>query len=241
MSYRKKWRQWGIALAIAAASATAPAYASVCTPGPYVDALLFETTLGDFEVELCSFDAPITVGNLLGYVFSGAYTDTGFIHRSMPGFVIQGGGFYVDYSGEFPEAPPIETHAPIPLELVGLSNLRGTLAMARTSVLDSATTQWFVNLVDNAQLDTQNGGYAVFGEVVVGMETVDLIAAQGVWPFASPFNALPLIDYPGFPVSPLDYFVSVSDIRYVPEPSAGLQLALGGLALAALSRLRGHG
>jgi len=223
-----------LALAIGLALASQPASASVCTPGPHVDALLFETSLGDFEIELCSVDAPITAGNLLGYVFSGAYTSTGFVHRSVPDFVIQGGGFFV---GEGPSIQAVAARPPIPLELAGLSNLRGTVAMARTPELDSATSQWFVNLVDNLSLDTAGGGYAVFAEVVSGMQTVDLIAAQGVWNAGPPFEQLPLIDYPGSG-NALDSLVYVTDVRYVPEPSAASQLALGVVAIVGLAGLR---
>jgi peptidyl-prolyl cis-trans isomerase A (cyclophilin A) len=132
------------------------------------------TTLGNIFLELNPAVAPITVNNLLSYVASGYYSNTLF-HRVIPGFVVQGGGYT---SG--PVQKPGQG-APIVLESNrGLSNVRGTVAMARTSDPNSATSEFFVNLVDNTTLDYQsasNPGYAVFGRVVQGMDVVDAIAA----------------------------------------------------------------
>lgn len=130
-----------------------------------------KTTLGDMLLELYPSNAPITVGNFLQYVNAGFYTNLLF-HRVLPGFVIQGGGVTTALQ-------LAATNAPIKLEMPnGLSNLRGSVAMARTSVPDSATSQFFINLADaNAALDTASGGYAVFGKVVTGMGAVDAIAA----------------------------------------------------------------
>ncbi|MBC7860573.1 MAG: peptidylprolyl isomerase [Burkholderiaceae bacterium] len=130
-----------------------------------------KTTRGDMLLELYPSNAPITVNNFLQYVNAGFYANLLF-HRVEPGFVIQGGGFTTALQ-------QAATNAPIKLEVPnGLSNLRGTVAMARTGVLDSATSQFFINLADaNAALDTAGGGYAVFGKVVSGMGTVDTIAA----------------------------------------------------------------
>jgi MYXO-CTERM domain-containing protein len=103
--------------------------------------------------------------------------------------------------------------------------------MARTSALDSATSGWFINVVDNVNLDTAGGGYAVFGHVLDGLDVVDAIAALTVYNAGAPFTELPLIDYPGtgllFP-----YLVYVSEVTRVPEAAAP-----GGVALAALFAL----
>jgi peptidyl-prolyl cis-trans isomerase A (cyclophilin A) len=126
------------------------------------------TSLGSVVLELNPAKAPITVDNFLNYVESGFYVNKIF-HRVIQDFMIQGGGFNADLTQP-------ATQAPIKLEAGnGLSNLRGTIAMARTNVLDSATSQFFINVVDNQALDTNSGGYAVFGKVVSGIETVDKI------------------------------------------------------------------
>lgn len=135
----------------------------------------FVTNLGTVVFELDAAHAPITVANMLGYVTSGFYDGTLF-HRVIPGFVVQGGGFTSGLAYKTP------TYDPILLESDnGLSNLRGTVAMARTSVANSATSQFYVNLIDNTGLDyksTASPGYAVFGEVVSGMSVIDAIAGQ---------------------------------------------------------------
>jgi peptidyl-prolyl cis-trans isomerase A (cyclophilin A) len=126
------------------------------------------TSAGDIVVELDAAKAPKSVANFVQYVKAGHYTNTVF-HRVIESFMVQGGGMTADLA----EKP---TRAPIPLEAGnGLSNLRGTLAMARTGVPDSATAQFFINVVDNPRLDTAGGGYAVFGKVVEGMDVVDKI------------------------------------------------------------------
>lgn len=131
-----------------------------------------QTSEGDIVVELDRDKAPRTVDNFLQYVRAGHYDGTVF-HRVIDGFMIQGGGMKADMS----EKP---TRAPIPLESRnGLSNVRGTVAMARTAVPDSATAQFFINVADNAFLDQprarDGNGYAVFGKVVAGMDVVDRI------------------------------------------------------------------
>ncbi len=126
------------------------------------------TSLGNIVLELNPARAPVTVDNFLNYVESGFYVNKIF-HRVIQSFMIQGGGLNADLTQP-------ATLAPIKLEAGnGLSNLRGTIAMARTNVLDSATSQFFINVVDNQALDTNAGGYAVFGKVVSGIETVDKI------------------------------------------------------------------
>lgn len=133
----------------------------------------FSTSLGDFIVELDAEKAPVSVDNFLQYVDDKYYDGTIF-HRVISNFMIQGGGFTTD------EPPsPKDTHAPIINEgKNGLKNARGTIAMARTGMPDSATSQFFINVVDNGNLDypkPDGHGYAVFGKVVDGMEIVDKI------------------------------------------------------------------
>jgi peptidyl-prolyl cis-trans isomerase A (cyclophilin A) len=144
---------------------------ALCAPA-LAQKVRLATSLGDIVVELDQAKAPKTVDNFLQYVNAGHYDGTVF-HRVIDNFMIQGGGMKADMS----EKP---TRAPIPLESRnGLTNLRGTLAMARTMDPNSATAQFFINLKDNAFLDQANSrdgnGYAVFGKVVAGMDVVDKI------------------------------------------------------------------
>ncbi|HMD72491.1 MAG TPA: peptidylprolyl isomerase [Steroidobacteraceae bacterium] len=131
----------------------------------------FETTLGEFTVELFDKEAPGTVENFLKYIDDEFFDGTIF-HRVVPGFVIQGGGFTEDMNQKKTQ-PPIKNEADN-----GLKNERGTLSMARTSDVNSATSQFFVNLKDNEFLDHQRGnfGYAVFARVAAGMNVIDKIA-----------------------------------------------------------------
>lgn len=131
----------------------------------------FDTSEGAFEVELYPDKAPATVENFLGYVKSGFYSGVIF-HRIVPGFVVQTGGFDQQYQRREAQAPVVNESAN------GLRNLRGTLSMARTSMPDSATSQFFISLVDNKSLDWKPGspGYAVFGKVIRGMDVVDRMA-----------------------------------------------------------------
>jgi cyclophilin family peptidyl-prolyl cis-trans isomerase len=136
--------------------------------------VVIDTSYGEIKVELWGEKAPVTVKNFMRYVDEGFFDGTIF-HRVMDGFMIQGGGFT-------PAMQEKGTHAPIKNEASKeLRNKRGTIAMARTNVVDSATAQFFINLVDNAFLDhrdeTPRGfGYAAFGKVISGMEVVDKIA-----------------------------------------------------------------
>jgi cyclophilin family peptidyl-prolyl cis-trans isomerase len=131
----------------------------------------FETSLGDFTIELFDKEAPLSAQNFLDYVDAGHFDGTVF-HRVIPGFVIQGGGMTADMKQK-PTRVPIKNEADN-----GLKNRRGTLSMARTNDPHSATSQFFVNLVDNAFLDPGRGGagYAVFGHVTEGRSVVDEIA-----------------------------------------------------------------
>ncbi len=134
--------------------------------------VIFSTSLGDFTIGLFADEAPITVDNFLQYVKDGYYDGTIF-HRVIPGFMIQGGGFTEDMSQKVTR-DPIKNEADN-----GLKNERGTLSMARTNVVDSATSQFFINVSDNAFLDhgSRDFGYAVFARVADGMDVVDKIAA----------------------------------------------------------------
>lgn len=137
--------------------------------------VLMETSLGNVKIELDQAKAPISVKNFLSYVDEKFYDGTIF-HRVIANFMIQGGGFTADMQQK-PTKAPIKNEAGN-----GLSNKRGTLAMARTMVVDSATAQFFINVVDNDFLDhrdnsPQGFGYAVFGRVIEGMDVVDKIKA----------------------------------------------------------------
>jgi len=136
----------------------------------------FETSMGIFKVELYPDKAPITVKNFLAYVREGYYDGLVF-HRVIKDFMIQGGGFDKGMKEKGTKNPPIKNEADN-----GLKNERGTIAMARTSVVDSATAQFFINTVNNGFLDhrsktPQGYGYAVFGKVIEGMDVVDKIRA----------------------------------------------------------------
>lgn len=130
----------------------------------------FETTMGNFDIELDAKNAPISSKNFMSYVEEGYY-DGLIFHRVIKGFMVQGGGFTPDMKEK-------ETKAPIKNEAKnGLKNKKYTLAMARTSEIDSATSQFFINTADNAFLDNgaRDFGYAVFGKVTSGFEVVDKI------------------------------------------------------------------
>jgi peptidyl-prolyl cis-trans isomerase A (cyclophilin A) len=144
---------------------------SLTVPNPQVGIL---TSLGNIVMELDPAAAPITVNNFLNYANSGFYSNTLF-HRVMSGFVIQGGGYTTGMVKKEGQKDPIVLESNN-----GLSNLRGTVAMARTNVPDSATSEFFINHVDNSFLNysTTSAGYAVFGKVVQGMDVVDAIAAK---------------------------------------------------------------
>lgn len=141
--------------------------------------VLMDTSMGLVTIEVFGQESPITVANFLGYVDAGFY-DGLIFHRVIPGFMVQGGGFE---SGMMPK----KTGAAITNESSnGLSNKRGTLAMARTSDPHSATSQFFINVADNTFLDKAHSsdqvGYCVFGKVVDGMEVVDKIVSVRTGP-----------------------------------------------------------
>jgi cyclophilin family peptidyl-prolyl cis-trans isomerase len=162
------------------------------------------TSSGSFVVELFNAKAPTTTANFLKYVNANFYTDTLF-HRVIDNFVIQGGG----YTLTGPTTIPISksTLAPITLESrTGLSNTRGTIAMARTNTADSATSQFYINVVDNTALDYRgptSPGYAVFGTVIAGMSIVDAISKAPVTDIAN--SVLSSIPYP---------FITINSIKH---------------------------
>jgi peptidyl-prolyl cis-trans isomerase A (cyclophilin A) len=135
--------------------------------------VLVKTSLGNIKIELMQRESPITVKNFLSYVEAGYYSGN-ILHRVIPGFMVQGGGFTSDMKVK-------KTGQPIKNEASnGLKNDRGTIAMARTSAPDSATSQFFINLVNNDNLNRpmpDGHGYAVFGKVIAGMDVVDKIAS----------------------------------------------------------------
>lgn len=189
-----KWIWFGMAMALAGGTAASAqdgldvppvpeaveatvAAADEPAPAPEqakeTDMVLIKTTLGDIKVKLNADKAPLTVANFLAYVDDKHYDGTIF-HRVIDGFMIQGGGFDANMRQK-PTKAPIKNEA-----ANGLQNKRGTLAMARTMVVDSATSQFFINVKDNGFLDfrapnPQGFGYCVFGEVVEGMDVVDQI------------------------------------------------------------------
>jgi peptidyl-prolyl cis-trans isomerase A (cyclophilin A) len=157
-----------------ATAALSFAVVTSCSANEPVQVIL-ETSLGNVTLELYPDKAPETVKNFLAYVDGGFYANTLF-HRVIPGFVVQGGGFEPGFK-EKTTKPPIHNEA-----ANGLTNLRGTISMARTSVVDSATSQFFISVADNRALDhrdkTPRGfGYAVFGKVIDGMDVVDRIVS----------------------------------------------------------------
>jgi peptidyl-prolyl cis-trans isomerase A (cyclophilin A) len=184
-----------------------------------------ETSFGNIDIELLDSVAPRTVANFMKYVNDGDFTNS-FIHRSVPGFVIQGGGFTF-VNGEVADVP---TDPPVTNEF-SRSNLRGTIAMAKLGGdPNSATSQWFFNLANNsASLDSQNGGFTVFGQVIgSGMNVVDAIAALPVWNAGTAFTELPLIGFSGIGNIRQENLVLIERIAPVPvsHPMPWLPLLL---------------
>ena len=166
----------------------------VVSPVALATDVLLETSLGSVEIELFDEQTPNTVANFLKYIEDGDYQQS-FIHRNVLGFVVQGGGFaFIDnIATAIPTDPPVVNEP-------GISNTRGTIAMAkRSGDENSATSQWFINVGDNSsQLDGQNGGFTVFGKVKGdGMTVIDAINSLQIWNAGGAFTELPLIDYSG--------------------------------------------
>ena len=160
---------------------------TVSVPMPQVS--LF-TSKGNITLELDPLAAPLSVNNFLNYVNKGFYRGTLF-HRVIPNFVVQGGGYTTGMVKKSGQASPIELESN-----KGLSNLRGSLAMARTYLPNSATSEFYINLKDNVSLDYKNAanpGYAVFGKVIQGLEVVDAMALEPTGVVGS-FSDVPLTD-----------------------------------------------
>jgi cyclophilin family peptidyl-prolyl cis-trans isomerase len=167
---------------------------SVLAPNASATVVEFQTVMGNFEVNLYDNDTPATVANFLEYVNNGAYSNSIF-HRSVPGFIVQGGGFVFD---DITLAiDPLITNPTVINEPV-FSNVAGTIAMAKLGGdPNSATSQWFFNLVDNSgNLDSQNGGFTAFGEVDAnGMAILNAIEALPRFNFGGALAELPLQNY----------------------------------------------
>jgi len=189
----KKTHQTNLALCFAFIAAVSSSFTQATI-------VQFETGFGNFEVNLYDNDTPETVSNFLDYVNAGDYSDS-VIHRSIDGFVIQGGGFTYDAglnlnANNLP-LNTVSSNAAVANEPI-FSNVRGTIAMAKlSSSPNSATNQWFFNLADNSlNLDRQNEGFTVFGEVVGnGMDIIDQIVAVQIYDFGGAFTTIPLQSY----------------------------------------------
>ena len=193
----------------------------------------FNTNFGAFEVELFDTQKPVSVTNFLAYA-NGGYYDNTVIHRSISNFVIQGGGYGTTGS-------PIPTFGPITNE-IGLSNLRGTIAYANTGSPNSATSQWYFNVVDNIFLDT---GYTVFGQVRgAGMNIVDLINSLPTVNIGGAFTDLPVLNSSAPLIqSNLVVIHSITPIANssvsVPEPGAMWLLLFSTTIFMRRNRVRG--
>jgi peptidyl-prolyl cis-trans isomerase A (cyclophilin A) len=216
----------------------------VARPAAADTIVTFTTNLGTFDVQLYDTQVPTTVANFLSYVNAGSYTNSIF-HRSTTNIpagiqIVQGGGFELVTTATTASLDPIATAAPIPLE-AGLSNLKGTIAMARTAAPNSATSQWFFNVTDNPDLDPNPGlgidGYAVFGAVIGGgISVIEAIGAVPVYNASSQlgpaFGELPLLN----PAIQTQNLVIVNSIVAVPEPGTFVLALLGLVGLATLRR-----
>lgn len=165
---------WMLLLSLLVSQTPVSAAPPVPTPAPGNPVAVISTSMGDITVELFKEQAPVSTENFLRYLQEGFYAGTIF-HRVVRGFVVQGGGY-------LPGMVEKPTHAAIQNEATnGLKNVRGSLAMARTQALRSATSQFYINVANNSALDHRginppDFGYAVFGRVLSGMEVVDKIA-----------------------------------------------------------------
>lgn len=177
----------------------------------------FQTNLGNIDVTLLPESAPLTVQNFLRYANRGSYNNS-FFHRSVPGFIIQGGGYVFENNTprEIPSDPPVRNEYRV-------SNTRGTLAMAKLgNDPNSATNQWFFNLANNASnLNNQNGGFTVFGRVAndASLAVMDRIAAVPVFNAGSPFDQLPLQNFRGGTLTAANLVLVTSITLLEPTPA----------------------
>ena len=203
------------------------------------------STGGSFDIELYD-STPLTKANFMKYVNDGRY-DNSFFHSLVPGSVLQGGGYYWTGPSTYSTVP---TYGTVPNEASTLRpNNMWTVAMAKVpNAPDSATSQWFINLADNGgppnNLDSENGGYTTFGNVVAGFDTLSAIAGYPAWNASSidaAWDSLPLI--PAFdntrPVYESDFVTITNAYEIAPEPATMALLAMGG-GLAILGRRRGR-
>jgi len=199
---------------------------SLTTFPTWATTVRMHTTLGDIDIQLMDDGAPATVANFLSYVQSGAYANS-FIHRSVPGFIIQGGGYR--WNSASSSIDSISTNAPVVNEFsASRSNLRGTIAMAKLGGdPNSASSQWFFNLADNSSnLDNQNGGFTVFGEVTGnGMQVIDAIAALPIRSAGGALGSLPLASVPTSVVTEQN-LVIITDVEVLPEQVAGVSVSV---------------
>ena len=177
----------------------------------------FNTNIGRFCMELLERQAPKTVANFINYIDSGAYIQSVF-HRSVPGFIIQGGGFKASSFDNDVLISAVATLDPVVNEF-GLSNTRSTVAMAKLDGdPDSATSQWFVNLNDNTGapsfLDSQNGGFTVFAKIIFdGMTVFDTIEALQIVDRGIPFDNLPAVNYDTSQTFQIENFVLINGVE----------------------------
>ncbi len=166
------FQRMGMVLCLFGMALPFTSFSQSAQPGKTVDDLhpvvLMSTNMGQITITLDAGKAPGTVKNFLSYVETGFYDST-LIHRVMPGFIIQGGGFKAGTFMQKTTNPPVKNESPN-----GLSNIRGSVAMALGATVNSATSEFFINLADNSALDKDR--YTVFGQVTAGMDTVDKIA-----------------------------------------------------------------
>jgi cyclophilin family peptidyl-prolyl cis-trans isomerase len=187
-----------------------PAIAPPAAAGPMVR---LDTVMGNIDLELLHEEAPLTVTNFLNYVVTDRYDDS-FFHRSVPGFVVQGGGFTFPDGATFPVE--VQTDAPV-LNEFGVSNTRGTVAMAKLGGNpNSATSQFFFNLTDNSDLDNQNGGFTVFARVVGnGMTVADDISELRRVNLGGAFNTMPVRNLMGNTIEK-EHLILVNDVLVLP-------------------------
>jgi len=178
----------------------------------------FDTNMGNFCIELFETQTPVTTANFLSYINNGAYTH-GIFHRSVPDFVVQGGGFQIVDSADGKSLNPVTVLPPI-INEYKISNARGTVAMAKLgNNPNSATSQWFVNLADNndprnpQNLDIQNGGFTVFGRVLFdGMSVFDAIEKLPIRNLGGSLSATPLKDFDGTQAASFNNLVQINHV-----------------------------